>query len=366
MNSVRLYLVVFGLGVFSSSAQMVAPIQNYNCPALTNPSLVGLNSGTKVSMIHRSSWASAIKGYTNNLFGFESFIKDQQNSVGLAGYVMDEGLGNSLAIAQRFNRTAVGIVGAYHVLLGKGDKDDLDRVRSHYFSGGATFYYANYRSNWSNLVFSDQLNPVFGMSPSSPTQSLLPIGTTYQAASIDIGANYIMKNLLAKGLGLLSDYHEFGASYSNISAVRGAFYYSDILAQRQLKVHSRSEFGLKNDRSTHLSLLGYYETNGTIWTTSFLVSSTNKTMRLGLGLQHSRFGVDAYQAALRLNAVIGFWIPQEKYGNGFHLAYAFSSSLGNSRTNYLGNNHELTLGYNFMNSDRKNESEISVRGTDIL
>lgn len=362
-NVLKLQFVIYILIAALSKAQMVPLTQIYNNTILTNPSLIGLNSGTKILLVNHGSWMSAQKGYSANMLSSESFLQDKQNNFGIAGYVMDEGLGNSLAIGQRFNRTALGIGTGYHSLLGKEDNDDNDGEGArHYLSGGAAIHLVNVHSNWSNLVFSDQLGPIFGPTSSSPTQNILPPATSYRTMSMDIGTNYIAKNLLADKLGLQSDYQEIGISYNNISAGREAFLFTEILGRRLLKMHFRSEFSGWSERRTRLAIAGYSESNEITRTSSFLLSSTTRILKIGIGLQRSTFGIDAYQATTRFNAVVAFWAHQGDDGNGFQFTYAFSSSLGNSRTNYLGNNHELTMGYNFI----RNKDAESIRGIDFL
>jgi len=149
MKTTRIYLLIILAALVSTFAQAQDPLfsQFYNNPIYYNPGAVGLTPGIRARFSVRDQWPQLPADLRNYTFSMDMAERNIPGSGGLGLIVMSDNAGSGY-----FKTSTVGLSTAVRVPM----QDNMVA------QVGITTAFVQKRLNWDNLVFSDQLDPVYG------------------------------------------------------------------------------------------------------------------------------------------------------------------------------------------------------------
>ncbi|MBK6345602.1 MAG: PorP/SprF family type IX secretion system membrane protein [Bacteroidales bacterium] len=149
MKNIRIYLLITLAALLSEFAKAQDPLfsQFYNNPVYYNPGAVGLTPGLRARFTVRDQWPQLPADLRNYTFSMDIAERNIPGSGGLGLMVMSDNAGSGY-----MKTSTVGISTAVRVPLQDNMVTQVGIMTS----------FVQKRINWDNLVFTDQLNPVYG------------------------------------------------------------------------------------------------------------------------------------------------------------------------------------------------------------
>lgn len=149
MKNIRIYLLITLAALVSTLVQAQDPLfsQFYNNPVYYNPGAVGLTPGLRARFTVRDQWPQLPADLRNYTFSMDMAERNIPGSGGLGLMVMSDNAG-----AGYLKTSTVGLSSAVRVALQDNMVTQVGIMTS----------FVQKRINWDNLVFTDQLNPVYG------------------------------------------------------------------------------------------------------------------------------------------------------------------------------------------------------------
>lgn len=149
MKTTRIYLLIILAALISSFAQAQDPLfsQFYNNPVYYNPGAVGLTPGLRARFTVRDQWPELPADLRNYTFSMDFAERNIPGSGGLGLMMMSDNAGSGY-----MKTSTVGLSTAVRVPLQENMVAQLGIMTS----------FVQKRLNWDNLVFTDQLDPVYG------------------------------------------------------------------------------------------------------------------------------------------------------------------------------------------------------------
>lgn len=145
---VKLMLVLcFTLVAFSSLGQDPLFSQFYNAPTYYNPGMVGLSPGFRARLSMRDQWPQLPGEFRNYMFSIDFAERNIPGSGGIGLIAMNENAGTGY-----FKTQMVGLQSAVRIPLSRNVVSQV----------GFTTAFVQKSINWNNLVFTDQLDPIYG------------------------------------------------------------------------------------------------------------------------------------------------------------------------------------------------------------
>lgn len=149
MKKTALYLLAafFLMLTYNAKAQDPLFSQFYNNAVYYNPGAVGLNRGMRASFSIREQWPQLPADLRNYCFSMDMAERNIPGSGGLGLVVMKENAGTGY-----LKTSSVGLSTAVRIPL---QANMVSQV-------GITTSFVQKSPNWDNLVFTDQLDPIYG------------------------------------------------------------------------------------------------------------------------------------------------------------------------------------------------------------
>lgn len=149
MKTIRIYLLIILAALVSGLAQAQDPLfsQFYNNPIYYNPGAVGLTPGLRARFTVRDQWPQLPADLRNYTFSMDFAERDIPGSGGLGLMVMSDNAGSGY-----LKTSTVGLSTAVRVAVQNNMVAQVGIMTS----------FVQKRLNWDNLVFTDQLDPVYG------------------------------------------------------------------------------------------------------------------------------------------------------------------------------------------------------------
>jgi type IX secretion system PorP/SprF family membrane protein len=323
----RSFLVVFL--IFSSLfvySQDVGFSQFYNNRQYLNSAYAGAEGGFRFNSAYRNQWSNLPTGFTTNIVGGDCRIEKKQAGVG--GFVMHDRAGVNV-----LNTTSV------YLNLQKNIKlyDEFDhRLDLHM---GIQTGFVTKRLNWNNLVFTDQLDPVTGVSYPSGATPPETMAKNYP----DFGTGALLR---FRGPDV---HHDFGFTVSHLSRPNQSFYGVDDRLPMRFSVHYigmapiRRFFGRDEKDFTVAPVAiaekqGYFEqiNTGAIFQKDYLYG--------GVSYRFKRFNLLGEKANSAILTVGARKIYDENYILRFY--YSYDITLSGVRSGASGA-HEICLSFEY-------------------
>jgi type IX secretion system PorP/SprF family membrane protein len=149
MKTTRIYLLTILVAMITSISQAQDPIfsQFYNNPIYYNPGAVGLTPGLRARFTVRDQWPQLPADLRNYTFSMDFAERDIPGSGGLGLIVMSDNAG-----AGYLKTSSVGLSSSVRVAVQNNMVAQVGIMTS----------FVQKSLNWDNLVFTDQLDPVYG------------------------------------------------------------------------------------------------------------------------------------------------------------------------------------------------------------
>lgn len=202
-------VIIFVLAVYSLHAQDPTFSQFDANQIYYNPAYTGYKEEARVELDYRNLWPNVPgKTFPGPLSTYsatgDAYLSIQNRfNAGVGGFVMQDVEGQGF-----LTTTSAGICYSQHMPNIRGRSDRMDRFK---FYLGFKVYYSDIHIDWSRLVFSDQLNPNYGITgPSSFTQTNINNRSYFD---VDWGG-LMLNNFRAQGKW----YNELGFSMAHVLA----------------------------------------------------------------------------------------------------------------------------------------------------
>ncbi len=149
MKTIRISLLTLLAALVSGLSQAQDPLfsQFYNNPIYYNPGAVGLTPGLRARFTVRDQWPELPADLRNYTFSMDFAERDIPGSGGLGLMVMSDNAGSGY-----LKTSVVGLSTAVRVAVQENMVAQVGIMTS----------FVQKRLNWDNLVFTDQLDPVYG------------------------------------------------------------------------------------------------------------------------------------------------------------------------------------------------------------
>jgi len=149
MKTIRIALLISFACLLITQAKAQDPLfsQFYNNPVYYNPGSVGLTPGLRARFTVRDQWPQLPADLRNYAFSMDFAERDIPGSGGIGLLVMSDNAGTGY-----LKTSTVGLSTAVRIPLQDNMVSQVGIMTS----------FVQKRLNWDNLVFTDQLNPVYG------------------------------------------------------------------------------------------------------------------------------------------------------------------------------------------------------------
>ncbi|MGE5317779.1 MAG: PorP/SprF family type IX secretion system membrane protein [Chloroflexota bacterium] len=149
MKNFKFYILVIFASIASITVTAQDPLysQFYNVPAYYNPAVVGLNPGLRARLAVRDQWSKLPGDLRNYNFSMDFAERNIPGSGGLGLVVMNDNAGTG------FLKTSV---------VGLSTSVRINMQSNMVSQVGIMTSFVQKSINWENLVFTDQLDPVYG------------------------------------------------------------------------------------------------------------------------------------------------------------------------------------------------------------
>ncbi len=325
----------------SSLAQDPSFAQFYNVRSYLNPALVGLQNGTTINAAFREHWVKLPGSFRTSYLAAEIRAPLVKSSVGFT--FMQDVAGSTALKEQRGS-----FIFNYQGIQFPSTKL-FPELRLH---GGVEFGVNRQYIDFSNLLFPDQLDPVFGIN--RPTAATAIVQDVY---SFDLGAGFSWIGDLSVGKNRV--HFLLGACYHNYSFVRGGQGLSNTdpkaVTPTRLTAHGAAEIPLQRIadgqvRPRHFSLGMHWRVDlqGKFWNSSigsFLIYE--RRIYAGLLYQNRFYSLDNKNTN-NLDFVVGYKMIMSK-DQTMDLAFGYGA-FGTGLSMRAGGSYELTMIYNFSNA----------------
>lgn len=364
---------IVALASLNVRAQSPGFTQFQNLPVFLNSSLAGLNSGVKVNSVHQQSWVSSGESFQKTAVAFDFKMPKEFGNTGFALFAMHDQLGQSV-----ISETEFGFAYGYHIEWGKkvsssdASKNPAQAVpvttdassrkkkprRSvkkniSNLNLGFSFRLISSALDWEQLVFSNDLHPIFGVDYGLVSTAMPPSDLNYLSPAADFGMSYSVDGLFSKLDLEESDYFETGLAITNLLPPRQSFYNYGAREPIGIRAHIRTEFAPKSvlNRVVVMSKLEYNpQTRGNLALNALVIKSR---INFGLGL-HSPVLSGSTKDYVNSNTryvsfmagLLGYLDNSEQkkddFTSRYMISYCFNAALNTSNST-TGGNHEISL-----------------------
>lgn len=149
MKTFKFYIITLFVSFIVFNAQGQDPLfsQFYNVPGYYNPATVGLNPGLRARLAVRDQWSKLPGDLRNYNFSLDFAERNIPGSGGLGLVVMNDNAGTGY-----LKTSIIGLSTAVRINLQENMVSQVGIMTS----------FVQKTINWDNLVFTDQLDPIYG------------------------------------------------------------------------------------------------------------------------------------------------------------------------------------------------------------
>lgn len=300
--------------------------QYFNNKQYLNPAYAGSENGARASLNYRNQWKSLPGQFNTFMFSGDVGIKAIQGGVGLM--VLNDRTGNNA-----FNTDAVYVNIQKLVRLIATN----NRLCVAYFAVQSGYVQKKY--DWNNLVFSDQLDPVFGVVQGSSAVRPENIQKNYP----DIGAGTVLRYKTN------NHYSAFGLAAAHLNRPGQSFYGGESKLPVKWTAHyiaqiPITQMGQDQQIHTFVSPTVMYEKQGYSEQLNVAVKLHSDMFYGGLGYRFKRLNI----VGQKVDAAIAHVGMSGQFDNRYHwqLGYSYDFTVSGVRGGTTGT-HEIALSFEF-------------------
>jgi len=323
-------LIIISLSLQTAFAQDPAISQFTNNSLSTNPAYAGINQNFRLGMAERMQWHSITSPFSTQVLWGDFYMPPLMH--GGVGFV----LMNDISGEGLLRTSQVSIMPSFSQTLWKRNGYSLLDIRM-----GFNITYGNKHVNWSRLTFSDQLNPIGNVSPSSVTP-VTGAGSNY----LDFGSGF-MVDFNSGDIGKTNINADVGFAINHLNKPKdGLSGNSKSFIPIKTTIHFRSIIEVETGRNQKVigfSPLVIYEAQQEFKVLNVgMFLMFDEYLSLGMLLRTRKFiPLEDHESV-----IISFLIKNVRMGSGvFHIGlnYDFTTNkLNNSNTN---GSHEVSIIY---------------------
>ncbi len=318
----KFYFIIFLLIAFESKAQDPTFSQYFNNHQYLNPATAGSENGVRTSVNYRNQWPSLPGHFNSFTFSGDMGIKAAQGGAGI------------LILDDRAGKNAMNTNGAYlnlQKLVRLVSKENRLCVAYFGFQSG----FVQKRLNWNNVVFTDQLDPLLGVTQA--TSSASP--NTIQKNYADFGVGGLLRY---KSYG---HYSEFGLAVTHLNRPNQSYYGTDSRLPMKWTMHYITQipianWGMDKESDTYISPSLMIEKQGYSEQLNLVALLHRNMLYGGLGYRFKRLNI----VGQKVDAAIVHFGVMGAYDNSYHwkIGYSYDATISGIRTSTSGT-HEISL-----------------------
>jgi type IX secretion system PorP/SprF family membrane protein len=311
--------------LFSHPAQAQDPnfSQFYNNPLYYNPGMAGVNEGMAVRAQYRNAWPRLNTNFQTTMFSME--VQEPDISAGLGLFAMNSSEGGNMLITNN-----IGAIYSHRLLI---------IPRQFFMQAGFSASYVQKQIDYSNLVFSDNLDPIYGNVNGTSFQK----GPGEKVSYPDFGTGAVGVFNLGKGRrGKPLTTNTFGLAFHHLTQPNVSFLDGEAILPIKTVVHFSSVIPLTNDKYKEFLLAPaiIYENQRVTETFSAGVNLVKEPLYMGLWFRNKNFLLSSksYDALILL---MGF---NTDLGKDMKLRFGYSYDLTVSKLNpATAGSHEISI-----------------------
>ena len=319
-------VVVFLINVsFVSKAQDPTFSQFYFNQLYVNPAFTGINSGFRAGLNYRDLWPRIPSKFPTYSLALDAQDLSLSSGIGLNAWSDTEGEG--------YLRTqCISGLYSYRVILSP---------KNWIFQAGFNTSIINKKIDWSKLVFSDQLHPLFGIT--NPTSNPTP----YQQARtfVDFTAGALIKGNQRSRLKNLIATYTFGAALHHLTQPDESITGQVSRLPQKLVLHAGAVIPVRYEVKKYKILLApsvMWESQTTMKALIFSFNVLMKPLFAGLAYRNQTPLVTYIKRADAIIVNFGLAGDQNKESVVYKIGYSYDLTISDLRSNTQGT-HELVL-----------------------
>lgn len=327
MKKLTQYIIITVLSVswFNGlHGQDVQLSQYFTAPLHLNPAMAGISYGPRVTANYRNQWSSLGDGFnggfTTYMAGYDMHIRPIRGGVGVQ-FVGDQ--------------IANGVYASYQASVMYSQQFKFKRNFGMRVGISGTYFHN--RLKWSELTFSDMINPFTGFTvpgnPGANNPTSEPQPGRLQTNTGDMGAGFV----------LFTQKLYFGFAVHNLLMHKQSF--SDIdesRAEMRFNAHFGGNFNLKHRKD---NLYNIFVSPNVLFVNQGQAFQVQGTFLSGISFAY--FGLGFRHAIRSFDSVIGYvGFKKGKFRVGYSYDYTVSKLINRS-----GGSHEISFTFNWSGMD---------------
>lgn len=315
-------LGVFLLGIQMAWGQDPTFSQYFNNKQYLNPAYAGSENGIKASANYRVQWPSLPGRFNTFTFAADAGIRQVQGGVGLL--VLNDQTGKN---AFNTNGVYLNIQKLVRIV------SNTNRLCVAYFGVQSGLVQKKY--DWNSLVFSDQLDPVLGVTQGTTATKPENVQKNYP----DLGAGSVIRYKTS------GHYSALGLSVAHLNRPSQSFYGGDSKLPMKWTLHYIGQIpihkmGVDNEIHTFLSPVVMLEKQGYSEQVSVAAKLHRDMFYAGVGYRFKRFNL----IGQKVDAAVLHFGLSGAYDNSYHwqFGYSYDATLSGIRSGTTGT-HEISL-----------------------
>ena len=336
---IRFSAIVFLLGFsFISKAQDPTFSQYYFNQLYVNPAFTGINSGLRAGINYRALWPRSPSKFPTYSLAIDAQDLSLSSGIGLNAWSDTEGEG--------YLRTqCISGLYSYRIILSP---------KNWVFQAGFKTSIMNKKIDWSKLVFSDQLHPLFGIT--GPTNNPTPYAQSRTFVDFSVGA--LIKGNHRNRLKNLIATYTFGVALHHVTKPDESITGQASRLPQNLVLHAGAVIPVRYEVKRYKILLApsiMWEHQTTMREFNFSFNVLMKPMFAGLSYRNQTPLLFDIKRSDAIIVNVGFAGDQNKESIVYKFGYSYDLTISDLRSNTQGT-HELALIVEFRDFKFNNRS----------
>lgn len=316
---------LLGVTVYFTKAQDATFSQFYFNQLYVNPAFTGINSGLRAGVNYRSLWTNIPSKFPTYSVSIDAQDLALSSGIGLNAWSDTEGEGG-------LRTQCISGLYSYRMILSP---------KNWVFQAGFQTSIINKKVDWSKLIFSDQLHPLFGIT--GPTGNPYP----YQQATTfaDFSAGALIKGNQRNRIKNLIATYTFGAAIHHMVQPDESILGSGSRLPKNIVIHAGAVIPVRYEVKKYKILL----VPNLMWehqsTMSEFIASFNVTMKplfAGLSYRNQTPLIADFKRADAIIVNFGLAGDKNKESIVYKIGYSYDLTISDLRSNTAGT-HELAL-----------------------
>ncbi len=323
---------------YCSKAQDPTFSQYYFNQLYVNPAFTGINSGLRAGVNYRALWPRIPSKFPTYSLAIDAQDLSLSSGIGLNAWSDTEGEG--------YLRTqCISGLYSYRVILSP---------KNWVFQAGFKTSIINKKIDWSRLVFSDQLHPLFGIT--GPSSNPVPYQQSRTFVDFTIGA-LIKGNQRSRLKNLIATY-TFGAALHHVTQPDESITGQVSRLPQNLVLHAGAVIPVRYEVKRYKILLApsiMWEHQTTMREFNFSFNVLMKPLFAGLSYRNQTPMLFEIKKADAIIVNVGLAGDQNKESVVYKMGYSYDLTISDLRSNTQGT-HEIALIIEFRNFKFNNRS----------